>query len=108
MSLLLPPQFQRYATTFWILSQVEPTVALIGTSLPALRQSLLYATQRLPTIFTSSGSSSFGNLGKILPGRTRVSNTGEHESLSSDDDNAGLRMNYVDAGNGGTKNHNMV
>ncbi|KAL8877047.1 MAG: hypothetical protein Q9198_004864 [Flavoplaca austrocitrina] len=108
MSLFLPPQFDRYGTTFWIPSQVEPTVALIGTSLPAVRQSLLSATQRLTTIFTSSGSSSFGNLGKILPGKKRASKTGEHESLSSDDDNVGLRMNYVDGRNGGTNKHNIV
>lgn len=108
MSLLLPPQFDRYGTTFWIPSQVEPTVALIGTSLPAVRQSLLSATQRLSTIFTSSGSSSFRNIGKILPGKKRASKTGEHESLSSDDDNVGLRMNYVDGVKGGTNKHNIV
>ena len=37
MSSLIPPQFDHYGTTFWIPPQVEPTVALIGTSLPALR-----------------------------------------------------------------------
>ncbi|KAL4751913.1 hypothetical protein BDW72DRAFT_192424 [Aspergillus terricola var. indicus] len=38
MSYLVPPQFDEYGTTFWIPSQVEPSVALIGTSLPALLQ----------------------------------------------------------------------
>lgn len=111
MSTRVPPQFDHYGRTFWIPSQVEPTVALIGTSLPALRQSILSVSQRLSTIFTSSGSSSFGNFGKILP-KKRVSKAGEHESLSSDDDNVGLRMNYVGAGlhagKGGTNEHNMV
>ncbi|KAL9079559.1 MAG: hypothetical protein Q9157_001556 [Trypethelium eluteriae] len=37
MSLLIPPQFDEYGKTFWIPSQLEPTVALIGTSLPAIR-----------------------------------------------------------------------
>ncbi|MCJ1383194.1 hypothetical protein MMC17_006307 [Xylographa soralifera] len=37
MSMLIPPQFDEYGVTFWIPSQIEPTVALIGTSLPALR-----------------------------------------------------------------------
>ena len=34
MSMLIPPQFDTYGVSFWIPSQVEPTVALIGTSLP--------------------------------------------------------------------------
>ncbi|KAJ9293200.1 hypothetical protein DTO271G3_7923 [Paecilomyces variotii] len=38
MSQLIPPQFDKYGNTFWIPSQVEPSVALIGTSLPAMRQ----------------------------------------------------------------------
>ena len=40
---MIPPQFDTYGKTFWIPSQVEPTVALIGTSLPAIRQSLVSA-----------------------------------------------------------------
>ncbi|KAI8631145.1 hypothetical protein F5Y19DRAFT_483044 [Xylariaceae sp. FL1651] len=38
LSRSIPGQFNEYGTTFWIPSQVEPTVALIGTSIPALRQ----------------------------------------------------------------------
>ncbi|PLB50837.1 hypothetical protein P170DRAFT_311745, partial [Aspergillus steynii IBT 23096] len=41
MSLRIPPQFDEYGTTFWIPSQVEPSVALIGTSLPAIRQLIM-------------------------------------------------------------------
>ncbi|KUJ09021.1 uncharacterized protein LY89DRAFT_741320 [Mollisia scopiformis] len=39
------PQYNDYGKTFWIPSQVEPTVAMIGTSLPALLQ--LYASASL-------------------------------------------------------------
>ncbi|KAK0636789.1 hypothetical protein B0T17DRAFT_613471 [Bombardia bombarda] len=38
LSRLIPPQFDHYGVTYWIPSQVEPTVALIGASLPGLRQ----------------------------------------------------------------------
>lgn len=30
------PQYNSYGRTFWIPTQIEPTVAMIGTSLPAL------------------------------------------------------------------------
>jgi hypothetical protein len=32
----MPPQYNVYGKIFWIPSHVEPTVALIGTSIPAL------------------------------------------------------------------------
>jgi hypothetical protein len=35
-SYYIPPQYNQYGKTFWIPTQVEPTVALIGTSVPAL------------------------------------------------------------------------
>ena len=47
MSTLIPPQFDTYGRTFWIPSQVEPTVALIGTSLPAIRQPLISITSKV-------------------------------------------------------------
>lgn len=34
-AMYMPPQYNTYGTIFWIPTQVEPTVALIGTSLPA-------------------------------------------------------------------------
>ncbi|KAK8081371.1 hypothetical protein PG996_000152 [Apiospora saccharicola] len=43
MSRFVPGQFKEYGTTFWIPSQVEPAVALIGTSMPALKQILGHA-----------------------------------------------------------------
>ena len=58
MSRLVPPQFDHYGTTFWIPSQVEPTVALIGTSLPALRQSLLTAAQQVSKVWSTYSASS--------------------------------------------------
>lgn len=53
MSRLIPPQFDTYGRTFWIPSQVEPTVALIGTSLPAIRQSVLILTPRVSKVWSS-------------------------------------------------------
>ncbi|KAI1347634.1 hypothetical protein F5Y01DRAFT_318507 [Xylaria sp. FL0043] len=46
LSRFVPGQFDKYGYTFWIPSQLEPTVALIGTSLPAIQ----------PLFQTSSGS----------------------------------------------------
>lgn len=60
MSRLIPPQFDSYGTTFWIPSQVEPAVALIGTSLPAIRQSLT-APPRFTKLWTSWWSSRSGS-----------------------------------------------
>lgn len=59
MSRLIPPQFDTYGVTFWIPSQVEPTVALIGASMPALRHAFTTAVPQLSRIWTSikSGSS---------------------------------------------------
>ncbi|KAK8024539.1 hypothetical protein PG993_012605 [Apiospora rasikravindrae] len=37
-SMYMPPQYNSYGKLFWIPTQVEPTVALIGTSLPAWLQ----------------------------------------------------------------------
>ncbi|ETS83835.1 hypothetical protein PFICI_05711 [Pestalotiopsis fici W106-1] len=51
MSRYIPAQFDRYGYTFWIPSQVEPTVALIGTSLPALRPFLASASERVSQYF---------------------------------------------------------
>ena len=59
MSRLVPPQFDTYGTSFWIPSQVEPTVALIGTSLPAIRQSIGTITERFFKVWTSISRSIF-------------------------------------------------
>lgn len=54
MSTLIPPQFDRYGTTFWIPSQVEPSVAIIGTSLPTLRAALDIFFKRIGSTLSSS------------------------------------------------------
>jgi hypothetical protein len=55
LSRIIPVQFGKYGTTFWIPSTVEPSIALNGMSLPALRQ--LYFKLR----------------GRDVPGTTAVS-----------------------------------
>ncbi|OTA98693.1 hypothetical protein M426DRAFT_28203 [Hypoxylon sp. CI-4A] len=61
MSRFIPGQFDRYGTTFWIPSQVEPTVALIGTSLPALRPYLASASDHFSNLMTSRLSGRLSN-----------------------------------------------
>lgn len=58
MSRLIPPQFDTYGVTFWIPSQVEPTVALIGASMPALRHVFTTVVPQLSRIWTSLTSGS--------------------------------------------------
>ncbi|KAI1208144.1 uncharacterized protein F4807DRAFT_431756 [Annulohypoxylon truncatum] len=50
MSRFVPTQFESYGVTFWVPSVVEPTVALIGTSLPALQQLRIKTSQKLSSI----------------------------------------------------------
>ncbi|KAF2688558.1 hypothetical protein K458DRAFT_359326 [Lentithecium fluviatile CBS 122367] len=65
MSTLVPPQFDKYGTTFWIPSQVEPSVALIGAALPALRPLFQGAAQRVTTALASSVSSGTKSRGQL-------------------------------------------
>lgn len=60
MSQRVPPQFDEYGTTFWIPSQVEPSVALIGTSLPAIRQFIVGLRSKDWEKLTRSGQESYG------------------------------------------------
>ncbi|KAF4625680.1 hypothetical protein G7Y89_g12484 [Cudoniella acicularis] len=53
MSRVVPPQFDEYGYTFWIPSQVEPTVALIGSSLPAMGQVVVKASKHISSSFSS-------------------------------------------------------
>lgn len=59
MSRLIPPQFDTYGVTFWISSQLEPTVALIGASMPALRHAFAVTAPQISRFWMSlrSGSS---------------------------------------------------
>lgn len=50
------PQYDDYGKTFWIPSHVEPTVAMIGTSLPAMLQlysSASFQFSKVRSYFTS-------------------------------------------------------
>lgn len=107
MSTLIPPQFDTYGRTFWIPSQVEPTVALIGTSLPAIRQSLASAAQRVSKAwsemsFTLSsrpkqGSGVGGSIAPWTPQRPKAGNGQVHKMKSeSDDSELGLHTGYYE------------
>lgn len=88
MSMLVPPQFDQYGTTYWIPSQVEPSVALIGTALPALRPMVQGAAQRMTTAFSGVTN----NSGKST-GHSGVShNFAPERSLLSADENPGAYM----------------
>ncbi|KAH8696495.1 hypothetical protein BGW36DRAFT_381107 [Talaromyces proteolyticus] len=54
MSRITPPQFDDYGRTFWIPSQVEPCVALIGTSIPALRHLFVERKQQLSAYYSKN------------------------------------------------------
>ncbi|CAG8979683.1 hypothetical protein HYALB_00003914 [Hymenoscyphus albidus] len=56
LSRVVPPQFDAYGYTFWIPSQVEPTVALIGTSLPAISQALMKLSPGFKKFMATVGS----------------------------------------------------
>lgn len=75
MSRLVPPQFDHYGTTFWIPSQVEPSVALIGAALPGLRPLLQTTVERLTTAWSSLVTSSAGSRG--TPGSKSWSSSGK-------------------------------
>lgn len=91
MSLLVPPQFDTYGVTFWIPSQVEPTVALIGTSLPAMQHSLVSAAHRVSQLWSQVSTS-------VLRSRhaAAVSSRPEPSSVRSDDSEAGLKSQYTE------------
>lgn len=61
MSRLIPPQFGKFGYTFWIPSQVEPTVAIIGCALPALRTPIADSFSRMSSALSSftSGKTSY-------------------------------------------------
>jgi hypothetical protein len=66
MSTLVPPQFDEYGKTFWIPSQVEPSVALIGAALPALRPMLQGVMHSV--ISTMSSATSLSTKTRDMPG----------------------------------------
>jgi hypothetical protein len=74
MSRAIPPQWDKYGYTFWIPTQVEPTVAIIGSALPALRNQLVAPLQKLSSAISSfSGGKSKYNSGAEREERDRPS-----------------------------------
>lgn len=68
MSTLVPPQFDEYGKTFWIPSQIEPSVALIGAALPALYPMVQGAMHRvMATISSISSTASSGSRTRSHP-----------------------------------------
>lgn len=57
MSRIIPTQFESYGLTFWIPSVVEPTVGMIGTSLPAFRMLFKKTAEKVSTGRISGGGS---------------------------------------------------
>lgn len=93
MSGLVPPQFDTYGTSFWIPSQVEPAVALIGTSLPAIRQPLVSFSKSFRSVLSSSwgksrsGRSTSGQTergGKLGSGSQRSASHGSEVELRAE------------------------
>lgn len=111
MSTLIPPQFDTYGRTFWIPSQVEPTVALIGTSLPAIRQSLFSAVQHMSKVWsqvslTSSsrskqGGAHRGSAVQWTPQRSRAPNVPEPKIMrGSYDSEVALHTEHIEMEDG--------
>jgi hypothetical protein len=76
VSRYVPWQFDSYGTTFWVPSHIEPTVALIGTSLPAVVRFFNLAWTYLSDISRSRFSS--------FRSRERVADENSLELVESD------------------------
>ena len=57
MSRAIPPQWDKYGYTFWIPTHVEPTVAIIGSSLPAMRNHIQTPFKKLTSVISGSKTS---------------------------------------------------
>jgi hypothetical protein len=64
MSRAIPPQWDKYGYTFWIPTHVEPTVAIIGSSLPALRNHLQIPIKKLTSVISGSRSTGYSSRDK--------------------------------------------
>ena len=99
MSMVIPPQFDEYGKTFWIPSQLEPTVALIGTSLPALRTLFTKPETTTKAAYQYSGkSSTFRSNDKSMQSINRHSGkfTNKGTFPGSGSDELALRSDYVE------------
>ncbi len=82
MSTLVPPQFDVYGTTFWIPAQVEPSVALIGASLPGIRPIIRRASDRVSVAWRSTrwpSNSPSGNSGSTTSRKPQWNAQSSHE-----------------------------
>ncbi|KAI2769590.1 hypothetical protein F4815DRAFT_489605 [Daldinia loculata] len=90
MSRFVPTQFEIYGRTFWVPSVVEPTVALIGASLPALYQLSMQTSQKLSSMKASLESSELSGSGvpsgrkDLFSGRARSLGGGYHNMNDSE------------------------
>lgn len=92
LSRMIPVQFADYGTTFWIPSTVEPSIALIGMSLPALRQ--LYFKVRGREMPPTTAASSRGS--KPTSGMTGSSTHKKTLTSSQDSGHAAGRFYHLD------------
>ena len=102
MSLLIPPEFDTFGVTFWIPGTVEPTVALIGTSLPAFRQflsKLKPAMDKVSKMIPSSGpttakGSAINASNGGITVRRNIDVKQEYELRESNDSQVALHHNF--------------
>ncbi|KAI9687376.1 MAG: hypothetical protein M1822_002419 [Bathelium mastoideum] len=101
MSTLIPPEFDTFGVTFWIPGQVEPTVALIGTSLPAFRQFLGQIKPTLAKVSKAISSPSSTPKGTALGSQTggitvhrNFDVKQEYELRESNDSQIALHYNF--------------
>ncbi|KAI1466787.1 uncharacterized protein F4812DRAFT_65970 [Daldinia caldariorum] len=94
MSRFIPAQFDEYGVTFWIPTQVEPTVALIGTSIPALYQLAQKAVPRLRSFITSRFSVTNSSSGISYTPKQRQPQGGNFHRMS--DSQVGLQDHSQD------------
>lgn len=89
MSRAIPPQWDKYGYTFWIPTHVEPTVAIIGSALPALRNHFKFHIQKLSSAMSSGKTSSSSGQGSR---RTGGSGGGDTKAPSSGSQGLYTRM----------------
>jgi hypothetical protein len=67
LSLYVPGQYSVYGTTFWVPSILEPTIAIVATSLPAFRQLKSSIAENSKTRQGYTNTSGFGSLKNDTP-----------------------------------------
>lgn len=82
MSSYIPPPFDHYGTTFWLPSQIEPTVALIGASIPGIRQGIT-RVWKMYSDKDDGGSRSRSTIGTGIT-RCQTTHIASHEASSEE------------------------